>query len=332
MASLIKDFGRNRQPIVDYMKQISGDDPLVLMDATSIVSYSDNLTRVKNGITTDSTFEPIFNLLYFYCPDNYMPAYYRLFDGNLKDVTMVTMALQESGYKNALIIADKGFYSAANIKLLENANLQYIIPLKRNSTLIKKTRFKKMKDSINKFIFEDRVICFDSYSVPGKKKIYLYIDEVLMMAESRDYTKRMKNHPENYNEIKFKEQSLNFGSFAIITNRLDDAEEVYINYKSRCGVELLFDGVKNILGNDYTYMHDDHALEGWMFINHLALQVHHKIYRFLKEKQLLSKYSIRDFIEYLVAIRKVKVNDEWVLEPAIDKQMKMLKDLSISIP
>lgn len=332
MSALIKDLGKNRAPIIEYMRQLSGDQNFILMDATSIVSYSKYLTRVEPGITKYKSFEPLFNLLYFYCPENYKPAYYRLFNGNLKDVKMVSMALKESGYKQAMIIADKGFYSAANLKILEKEQLEYIIPLKRNSSLIKKSRYKKMTSGINNFLYEERVVYYDSYMVTKSRKVYLYIDEAMMVKEKRDYISRMKKHPHQYSKEDFAKQLPNFGSFAVITNRLEDAEEVFFNYKSRCGVEVLFDGVKNILGNDYTYMQDDDALEGWMFINHLALQVHHKIYALLKEKKMLSKYSIRDFISFLADIRKVKISDKWILEPTIDKQKKLLKDMGITIP
>lgn len=97
------------------------------------------------------------------------------------------------------------------------------------------------------------------------------------------------------------------------------------------GIELLFDGVKNILGNDYTYIQNDEALEGWIFINHLALLIHHKIYQLLKEKKIISKYSIRDFIELLADIKRVRINDQWVLEPIIKEQQNLLKELNISI-
>lgn len=69
--------------------------------------------------------KPLFNLLYFYCLNNYMSAYYHLFNGNIKDVKMINMDLQESGYKEAMIIADKGFYSMENLKLLESERLKY---------------------------------------------------------------------------------------------------------------------------------------------------------------------------------------------------------------
>ena len=91
------------------------------------------------------------------------------------------------------------------------------------------------------------------------------------------------------------------------------------------------DGVKNILGNDYTYMHNDDALEGWMFINHLALLVHHKIYALLKQNNLISKYSVRDFIEYLAGVKKIKINGEWIVEPIVQEQKKLLSKLNIHI-
>lgn len=260
-----------------------------------------------------------------------MPAYYRLFDGNIKDVTMVKTALQESGYKNAIAIGDKGFYSENNIKLLEEESIKFIIPLRRNSTLIKYNKFKKMLTSANHFFYEKRLIHFDSYKIVGGKIIYLFIDEPMMLKEKSDFVHRMKKSPDNYTEDNYHERLPKFGTFAVISNLIEEPEEIFLRYKSRCGVEVLFDGVKNILGNDHTYMQTDEALEGWMFINHLSLQIHHKIYAILKEKNLLSKYSIRDFITFLSNIRKVKINDSWVLEPTIDKQKKLMKDLGISI-
>ena len=79
-------------------------------------------------------------------------------------------------------------------------------------------------------------------------------------------------------------------------------------------------------------MQNDEALQGWVFINHLALQVHHKIYSFLKSKNLLYRYSIRDFIEYLSDVKKVRINEQWILEPMIAEQQKMLKEIGIHIP
>jgi hypothetical protein len=78
-------------------------------------------------------------------------------------------------------------------------------------------------------------------------------------------------------------------------------------------------------------MRDDDALEGWMFINHLALLVHHKIYALLKQNDLIKKYSVRDFIEYMADVKKIKINDEWLGEPIVAEQKKLLNKLKIHI-
>jgi hypothetical protein len=113
ISQMLRDLGKNRAPIVEYMQHLSGckKTDMMLIDATSILSCSENLSRVKIGLSKQHTFEPLFNLLYFYSPQNYLPAYYRLFNGNIKDVTMVGTAIKESGYSDTILIADKGFYS-----------------------------------------------------------------------------------------------------------------------------------------------------------------------------------------------------------------------------
>lgn len=350
MSQLIRELGSNRIPIINYMKSFFGDG-VVLIDATSIISYSQNLSRVYTNLSKNGTYEPLFNLLYFYSPENYLPAYYRLFNGNIKDVKMISMAIKESKYRNALVIADKGFYSEENLAILEAEQLKYIIPLKRNSTLIDNNAYQGLTQSPDVFLFKKRPVYFTSYSLQTNKKknkqtassvkarklkqnerkVYLFIDEAMMLKEKQDFIYRMQTTPQHYTRELFQQKMNEFGSFAVITNKDDDPENVFLNYKSRVGVEILFDAAKNILGNDYTYMQNDDALEGWMFLNHLALQVHHKIYAILRQQNLLSKYSIRDLIERLMDIKRVRVNDEWLLEPIIKDQQILLKKLGIDI-
>jgi transposase len=66
---------------------------MTLIDATSIISYSENLSKVNIGLSKQHNYEPLFNLLYFYFPESCLPSYYRLFNGNIKDVTMMSTAI-----------------------------------------------------------------------------------------------------------------------------------------------------------------------------------------------------------------------------------------------
>jgi len=333
ISQMLRDIGKNRIPVVDYMQHLSGckKTDMMLIDATSIVSYSENLSRVKIGFSKQHTYEPLFNLLYFYSPQNYLPAYYRLFNGNIKDVSMVSTAIKESGYSDTILIADKGFYSETNLRLLEQEKINYIIPLKRSSNLIDYKRYESLTKSKNNFLFEGRVIYYDSYSVENNRKVYLFIDEQMMIQEKRDFVMRIEKECNGYTPDEFVEKMPEFGTFSAITAMKTDERTLFLNYKSRVYVEILFDGIKNILGNDYTYTHNDDALEGWMFINHLALLVHHKIYALLKQNNLISKYSVRDFIQYVADVKKVKINEEWFVEPIVSEQKKMFNKLNIHI-
>lgn len=352
ISSLYRDLGVNKQPMQAYMQAFMGNSSVALIDATDIITYSKNLDRNKVSKTKSGTYEPLFNLLYFYQPGTFTPAYYRLFDGNVKDIKMVQMAVEESGYKNASIIADKGFSSKENYEILDAANLKYIMPLKRDSQKIKKELFKDLPRGNSHFHFAGGAIYYTSYDDPEteinegnkklkrgrpkkdqtkKRRIHLFIDEEAMTKEKKDYQHRMITHPSNYTAEKYQNKLDDFGSFSVITNVDEDEETIFQYYKSRVGVEVLFDSFKNTMHFDIPYMQDNEALEGWMFINHLALQVHHKIYQLLKEQKLLPKKSIKDFIHYLSDIRIVNINGKWVMETMPKTQADMLTKLMLSI-
>ena len=68
--------------------------------------------------------------------DNHMPAYFRLLPGSLTYVSEVSLTVKEVGIKNAVLVGDKGFYAEDNVKKLKKQSVKYVLPLKRNSTLI----------------------------------------------------------------------------------------------------------------------------------------------------------------------------------------------------
>ena len=72
----------------------------------------------------------------------------------------------------------------------------------------------------------------------------------------------------------YREKLHTFRTIAMATNLLEEnAESIYTTYKSRCTIEQMFDWLKNTLDADCSYMHSDESLQGWMFINHLTLQM-----------------------------------------------------------
>ena len=107
--------------------------------------------------------------------------------------------------------------------------------------------------------------------------------------------------------------------------------EIYALYKSRMEVETAFDAFKNTLEADRSYMQNDQALEGWMFLNYLALVAYWRILKLLVKKELLSKFSIRDVLMHLSHIKKIRINGQWHLAEVTEKTRKLLSKLDYAI-
>ena len=123
-----------------------------------------------------------------------------------------------------------------------------------------------------------------------------------------------------------------FGTFSILTNLSTKTPlEIYEFYKSRMEVETAFDAFKNTLQADRTYMQNDQSLEGWMFINYLALLAYWRILKLLVSKELLSKVSIKDLLIHLSYIKKIRINGEWHQAEVTNKTKKLFAKLGYAI-
>jgi hypothetical protein len=351
VSELLKDLGQNREQAVEYMQAFLGEEAYFLADTTHIPSKSVNISLTKKGRTSRAHYDPQVHILYLYGATSQKPAFYRLHAGNVREIKAFKLTMLESGVKDGTIIGDKGFYSQANIAMLEAEKLHYIIPLKRDSTLVdystlQANTFKKGNNFFEheqRFIWhEERMIASEGKEAKGeegeegeegkkRKRVVMFLDEALRIKEEHDYLARMKTHPEEYNQAGYLNKKDQFGTISLITNvKGKSAQEVYVAYKSRMAIETMFDSMKNVLDADKTYMQDEDRLQGWMFINHVALQFYQEIYLELQEKGLNSKYSVKDFLMLLREIRKVKINGEWHQAEITTSVEKLLNKLQLT--
>ncbi|MEK7202912.1 MAG: transposase [Patescibacteria group bacterium] len=273
ISLILRDIGRDREKAAAYMRSFMKAGDFVLADMTSIFSKSANINMAKKGYNSNLIFEKQINLLYIYSAKLSLPVFYRLNAGNIREVKGFKLCLEESRLSDAVVICDKGFYSKANIMLLDENKLRYIIPLKRNSDMIDYKRIEggSIKKNNCYFKFEGRYIWFDEYMIDNKKVI-IFQDDRLLQQEETDYLNRIETHPEEYTLEGYHSQKNKFGTITILANETNILpEKIYSTYKSRINIEVMFDGMKNVLENDKTYMQNEEALQGWMFINHIEI-------------------------------------------------------------
>jgi len=326
-SNALRRIGIQRSAVASYLKSFIKPDDHVMVDMTNIFSASNKLYYAKEGYNSDMIFDKQFNLMYIYSAKLLQPVFYRLYAGNIREVTAFKMCLHESGLNDAVVIADKGFYSLANVATLNSEGIKFIMPVKRDNALIK---YDLIQNARHRFKYNDRYVWYATWEMNGMK-VAGFRDDKLKVQEEKDYLDRTVSIPESYDEEGFYKRRHAFGTMTIVTNTSLTADQIYTTYKSRNTVEVMFDGLKTILAADSSYMQNEDGLQGWMFVNHIALQWYYIIYKMLHQAKLLNRYSVSDFIKHLYEIKKVKINSQWYPEPQIKATKTLLEKLNISI-
>jgi len=340
LSSFLRDLGQDRHRIVGWCRSFRQAEDCILFDGTDIFSRSEHLELPKFSKTKSGAYDHLFNLMCLFSVGQQMPMYYRLLPGNIKDVSAFKISLLESGVHDAVVIIDRGFASQSNIEALEKEQLKFIVPLQRDSSLID---YEKMKVGDKSkfdgfFKHEGRFIWYYSYRVDqeneeneknGKnKKITVFLDDALRSREENDFLNRVDT-VKNYTIEKYHQKRHLFGTIALFENTKKQAPDIYVDYKTRGQVETMIDALKNILDADRTYMQNPQTLEGWMFINLIALKWYYRMLNLLKENELNKQYAPTDLLMILAEIKKVKINDKWYDAEIIKKTEELLKKLKI---
>jgi hypothetical protein len=318
LSYFLRELGQDRQRIVQFCRSFKASCDCLLFDGTDVLSQSGQMDLPKLSRSKQGTYDGLINMMCVFSVKRQEPVYYRLLPGNIKDISAFKLCLKESGVKDAIIVMDKGFASQSNIEALEQSGLQYIIPLHRNSTLIDYERIqsggKRQFDGY--FKYEGRYIWHytfraDASSLGTSPSVTVFLDDALRSREQQDYLDRVANKIEGYSIDAFHAKQHRLGTIAIIENTGKLPCDVFADYKTRGTVETMIDALKNIVEADRTYMHNEQALEGWMFTNLIALKWYYAILNLLKKHGLNQKYSPMDFLLFLSEIKKVKINDQW---------------------
>lgn len=350
LTDLLHSIGEDREQITNFMsKFIDGSEHLVF-DTSHVISQSKGVKMSATGYNSQGSFDPQLNLFYVFSTDKQEPVYYRLFPGNISGISALSLCMKEANIKNAITVGDKGFYSQKNADALEKAGLKYILPLKRDNNYISYERLKSRdydKAFEGHFFYRGRAIFYytisqDEMETNANKailrdesgnridrKIVVFYDKSLSLEEDNAYLKRISDKLEGYSMEGYKEKQFSFGTMSMITNMKNhDPQKIYESYKSRMEVETVFDTYKNLLEADRTYMHSDTSMQAWMFINHLSLLLYYKIFKELKNADMLSSMSPADILMRLTRINKIKIGDQWLLAEVNSKTSKLMKKLN----
>lgn len=361
----LRELGRNRGAISQYMRNdLTGFTGFILIDGHRLLSQSRHLPYAQLGYDSRMRYSPQINLLYLFGNNQQgrMPLYYKQFAGSVPDCQALPDICVESGVKGVdiTVLADKGFGSEDDFDAIINSGMRYIIPLKRNTREISEfPRDHSYYETV--FNFRDRSVYCIRYKKNGYN-VYLYYDMLLAMHETNDAVRRLeKKNATNElalgrEEVRRKKgkakltmgqieamQSVDvartlqndsgIGTLILRSDRLDLSEaQTYALYKTRQELEQAFKCYDDTLDLESSYMQHPDAYEGWLFINHLALQMLYGVLDHLAQIDLTNMYSFKDVIRALQGIRANKINGVWYPTQFTRKTTKLCEDLGITIP
>lgn len=327
ITQILKTVGSQRNQIVSMLQSLYKEHSSVLIDQTHIASFSSYLLDNQVGYNSQKCFDPQVNLLLLFSVESKMPLFYRVTAGNIREVSSLGNTISQSGLKQAIIISDKGFFSYENEQELDNQNLNYIMPLRRNHKFCDYTPVKQANKNAfsGRFTFNDRVIWYTSYVSSGRTLV-LYLDEQLKVCEQKDYLDRLDQGIDGYTQEGFFERQYKFGTITLVHNlgKNVDPQTIFNHFKTRNDVEVAFNTFKNILMADASHMRSPQSNETWFLINFIALIMYYRLFNALSSKKLIHKFSPSDILLFLQQIKKLSINNSWVDAEITQKNKKVL--------
>ena len=306
VIAFLSYLGNHREKITDFMKgYVSGSSQLLINSFDFFTS-----SNIENAKKDKS--HPQIALLYTFDKTNHFPGYYRVLPGNIVYQVSFKNLIMETNANECLFIGDKGFYSQRNIKLLKSEKIDYIIPLKSNLKILEEYLENRDDDKTYDgfFMYHGRVIWYKKHKKNDETFIYQYLDIESKTQLEKSYMKNIVEEKENYTIEHFHEKRKNMGVFHFISNLNQSCQELYLTYKERSEIEIMFEAIKNTVGISEVNLSNQIEVEGWAFINHLTMMMSYKILSLLKDNELSNQYSVMEVINTFKAIQKVTLENK----------------------
>ena len=329
-------------------KREKADRIYVSYDSTNKNCQAGDIEMVEHGHAKENRGAPIFNYSIAYDQSNSEPLFYEEYPGSIVDVSQLQFMLMKAegyGYRNVAFVLDRGYFSRANIRFMDEHRFDFVIMARGVRRLVA-----DVVESVRDKFECDRdnyVKEYGVYATTVKAKIHADDDrerymhviynagkhtaERARVEEKIDRMERFLEIHENrevsvpgaiedYFELFFKDgklihykprkdvirRELNLsGYFVIVTSEKMTAAEAVRIYKGRDSTEKLFRGDKSYLGNGSLRVGSDKAAEAKIFIEFVALIIRNRIHCRLKNAKLKDEKK-RNYMNVPAAIRELE--------------------------
>ena len=232
------------------------------------------------------------SVMYAYDVDTMEPVCNQVNPGNVTDVAAFRGFMEVNNVSRGVIVTDKGFsYDSARQVFLDNPDLRFVIPLRRNARVIGEYGALSSDSSLS-----DRsgVSCRKVRMTDGRF-LYGFRSVDMAQAEERAWLDRR----DGFDPAELEEFRRNAGTIVFVSNLDASPETVYTAYEERWEIEVLFRFYKHILEMDETRVESMQSVIGTEFVNLLSVVMVSRLRRAFMSVEGLRRKSFRSCMKIL---------------------------------
>ena len=264
------------------------------------------------------------SVVFAYDIDAAEPVCSKVYAGNQTDVSVFKDFLETNGLQKGLIVTDKGFsYGAAKAVFLDNPELHFLIPLRRDARAIDEYKALRMDHTLgNRFGIESRKV-----RMHDGRYLYAFRDPEISKTEEEIWAEEHKD----YSPEELEAMRAEFGSIVFISD-LDAAPEVmFAAYEERWELEVLFRFYKHILGMDETRVESEMSVVGTEFVNFISVIMMCRLRKAFYRVERLQKRSFKANMKLLrkgIMVRR-EAGGEWLPRQITDREEEAFIELGL---
>ena len=289
LAEMLRDVGSDREAQDLVFRDLDMNCRELAVDLTEFFSASGNISFAEDGYNADHDHLPQINIAMVCTQESGIPVMMRMIPGSVRDIKTVCSTIKEMGRKDVIIVADRGFYSDENINALDSNGMDFVMPVKRNSLIYGQGKV----NEYDFFEYRGRLIRFGKYRY-DKHWAYRFKDETMSLGEEHHTFMRYKEGYLTKEEVEEKKKKM--GQIVIVSNMDMSPEDVYLIFKRRDSIEKRFRTFKSVLDADSTYLQDNTAAFGHVFVTFLSMYMIANLEDRIRTAGLISKMSVEDVL------------------------------------
>jgi len=298
VSAFLNDLGRSCSKITLFMRSRAarvGLDHHVLIDGTlkSDESKENSLSDFSRKARTKGTRD--ISVLFAFDLEAMEPVCSKCFPGNMLDVTAYSEFISEHHITKGIVVADKGFpQSAAKQHFMDNPDLHYLNPLKRDS----KTASELHMLEFTGLLSGSDGITYRKEKASDGRWLYSFRDTGRASKEERDWLKR-SGKKKDYRLADLQKARAAFGTVFLECDMDLEPETIYKAYSKRWEIEIVMRFYKSALEFDETRVHDDYGVIGSEFCDFLSSVLTFRMIRAFDDAKLLEEMPYKRIMKIL---------------------------------